>query len=205
MRTLGTFTILLVATMLTIAQEPPKVDPRFGVEALLDPYPQRSPRETLESAIKLIERGKFDYLAAHVIEPDFVDERVAERAVRLEADVDAELRKLRIAQRNDPLAIPRSQRLPDNVAEFNAIVAAEARVRAFRQVAAAMQTTMAENPDHLKDLRRLLRSGTFVDAGQTANLSQASLPDRNVFFRKIGPRWFIENRQKAEAPAAPGM
>lgn len=49
---------------------------RYGVEPNLDSYPQASPKECLESVVKAIDGGQFDYLLAQLADPQFVDSRV---------------------------------------------------------------------------------------------------------------------------------
>jgi hypothetical protein len=50
--------------------------PRYGVDSDLKSYPQARPEETLASVLKAIEAKRFDYLAAQLADPDFIDERV---------------------------------------------------------------------------------------------------------------------------------
>ena len=49
---------------------------RYGVEVDLKMYPQGAPKETLTSVLKAADAGKFDYLAAQLADPAFIDERV---------------------------------------------------------------------------------------------------------------------------------
>lgn len=58
-------------------QQPP-LTPRYGQEFDTDGYSQNTPRDTLASVIKAIERRKVEYLLAHLTDPVFVDERVAQ-------------------------------------------------------------------------------------------------------------------------------
>jgi hypothetical protein len=67
---------------------------------------------------------------------------------------------------------------------------------------------LVDDPEVLKDLRRFYRSGTFPEAGggNTAKVGLPDVKDRAVFFKKIGDRWYIENRQtdeKAPVPPSP--
>jgi hypothetical protein len=61
-----------------------RVNPRFTVIYNADVYPQAEPKETLESAIKAIERNRLDYLIAHLIDPAFIDLRMAETKATLD-------------------------------------------------------------------------------------------------------------------------
>lgn len=191
---------LMIAVLLTAwpsaAQEPAgPIPPRYGLIAAPEAYPQRTPREALLSAAQAIERGKVDYLVAHVIDPRFVDARVAARARLLEDDVERQLRAERDAQRLDP---PRTGAIPVDPAGFAAHVQERAREMAFREVVRDIRATLAENPDHVRDFRRFARAGVFADAGDTASASLPGVIGRQVFFRKEGNRWYVENRQQAE-------
>ena len=49
---------------------------RYGVETDLKAYPQGTPKETLASVLKAADAGRFDYLAAQLADPRFIDDRV---------------------------------------------------------------------------------------------------------------------------------
>jgi len=200
MRNCLTLTILLAATSSVFAQaEPEPIPPRYGVPAAPDIYPQLSARDALSSATKAIEKGKFDYLAAHLLDPKFVEDRVNERAAQLVAAVDADYRAERTSQRQNPVAIPAENRLPDDPKLFDVSVKAEARNRAFKLVVKDIRDTLEEHPDHVDDFKKFLRVGQFVDAGDTASANVREFKDRQLFFRRMENRWFVENRQQPEA------
>jgi hypothetical protein len=48
---------------------------RHGVTADLKSFPQSTPKETLASVLKAIELKRFDYLLAHLADPEWVDNR----------------------------------------------------------------------------------------------------------------------------------
>ena len=54
---------------------------------------------------------------------------------------------------------------------------------------------LTADPTELKDLQRLFNEGEWENADTTASAHVTDL-DRRVFFRKIGDRWFLENRTK---------
>jgi hypothetical protein len=47
-------------------------------------------------------------------------------------------------------------------------------------------------------LEQFLKAGNWEEAANTATVKLKDLKDRQVFFRKIGNRWFMENKQKEE-------
>ncbi len=55
-----------------------------------------------------------------------------------------------------------------------------------------------DNPEAIKELRRFLKEGEWEGDDKTASAKVKDIKDRQVFFRKIGARWFLENRQRAE-------
>jgi hypothetical protein len=67
--------IILIAGTLALGQG---VRKRYGVELDRENFPQDTPKETLESIMKAIQMKKIDYLVAHLADPAFVDQRIAE-------------------------------------------------------------------------------------------------------------------------------
>jgi hypothetical protein len=124
---------------------------RYGIEADLRDYPQETPKETLASVLLAIERGRINYLLAHLADPTFVDKRVKEV---YGGDFDELVR----------------------------------------------ETTgkLTDNPAALKELRRFLKEGEWEGGETTASVKLKDVKDRQVFFRKICQRWYLENRQKPE-------
>jgi hypothetical protein len=198
MRKTLTLAVLLGAVSLTAwgQDEPPP--PRYGVPPNLDLFPQNSPQAALASAIKAVEKGRTDYLAAHLIDPAFIDRTAAERARLLEKEVSADLRALREAQDRNPAATTREEYVPADPKGFDEAVRREAARRAFRFVARDIRGTLDENPDHLKQLRRFLREGQFTDAGDTASAVLRDVRDRQVNFRRVGNRWYVQDRKQPE-------
>ncbi|MGL6095947.1 MAG: hypothetical protein ACRC7O_09150 [Fimbriiglobus sp.] len=179
------------------APAPPPPADRYNIAANLGVYPQTTPQAAVASVVRALDKDRAEYLAAQLLDPAFIDARVAERAHVLELGVDRELRIQRDQQRGSPVG----ERLPYEPVAFDTIVRAEAKQRAFRQVVADIRENLAESPDYLKDLRRFARAGQIVDPGDgTAKLVLKDAPDRSVFFVKQGDRWFVQN-PKAEPPA----
>ena len=149
--------ILFGATSLAVAQ-PDKTapQPRFGVAPNLVGYPQANAKDALNSAIRAIEREKYDYLAAHLLDAKFVDGRVADRAKLLETSVDQELRTVRENQRKDS-DVPQREQLPSDPSLFADVVKEEARNRAFKFVIKDIRQHLTEHPEYLKDFKRFLR------------------------------------------------
>ncbi len=80
---------------------------RFEVEALPDNYPQTSPKATLQSVLKAIDRNRFDYMIAHLVEPSFIDQRMQQFGLPFSGIVAEVQRKLK----QDPPSLRELRRL----------------------------------------------------------------------------------------------
>ena len=76
MRFVGTCLLVTLAG-LAGAQEQEKLAQRFNLEVSQSQYPQKTPQEALQSIVKAYDGKRMDYLLAHLAEPRFVDEAVA--------------------------------------------------------------------------------------------------------------------------------
>jgi hypothetical protein len=124
---------------------------RYGIEANLRDYPQESPKETLASVLRAIDRRRINYLLAQLADPAFVDKRVKE------------------VYGND-----------------------------FEELVRETTHKLSDNPAEVKQLARFLKDGEWEGGDTTASVKLKDVKDRQVFFHKIGPRWYLENRQKPE-------
>ncbi|MCI0702377.1 MAG: hypothetical protein L0241_14940 [Planctomycetia bacterium] len=195
MRTVCAGIVLLAAAALTTAQDPVEPQPRYGITPRVKLYPQSTPKETLKTALELIDKGEYGYFVAHLLDPKFVDERVADRAKLFEPPAEAELTKLRDFQQANLDKIAPEDRLPLDPKQFRARVAARANDRAFRQVLKDIEEKFTDDPQSLKDLRKILREDKFPKLQPTDITSQITINDRTLFFKKIDDRWYMENRQ----------
>ncbi|HUR52523.1 MAG TPA: hypothetical protein VMZ71_00190 [Gemmataceae bacterium] len=205
MRRAFSLTILLAAAMLTHAQEPPslapgEIAPRFEVRAKPKTYPQANPKQALASLIAAADAGDHNYIVAHLMDPEFVDARIVLRARQIKEAVDSDLKKLRDVQRQNIGSVPKDARVPEDPAQFELVAAARARERAFPLLVGDVKEKLADDPQVLKDLRRFYREGTFDEGGRG---TLPDLKDRAVFFKKVGDRWFMENRQTEAAAKEP--
>lgn len=179
-------------------QEPP---PRFGVAFKGKVYLQATPKESLNSLIEAADKGDFNYLVAHLLEPSFVDARVADRAKQFEAQVSANLAALRDFQQMNLDKVDREARVPTDAAEFQKRVLAESKAAAFKQLVKDVQEKFQEDPETLKAMRLFRSGGVFPDMpGDVVKLNHADVKDRVLFIRKIENRYFLENKQTEEAP-----
>ena len=66
--------VCLLFALLSVDADAPAS--RYGIVSDLTTFPQKSPQETLSSVLKAAEAKRFDYLAAQLADPAFVDDRV---------------------------------------------------------------------------------------------------------------------------------
>ena len=177
---------------------------RYGVNPRVKAFPQATPKDTLRSAVAAIDRADFAYLAAHLLDPKYIDAAVAERGKQYEPDAAAELTRLRDAQRASPDKFPPETRLPFDSAAFDAVVVARARERAFKQLAKDLGQKLTDDPLAVKDMRRILRAeNPYAVAAPTATATVPEVKGRALYFKQIDARWFLENRQTEEPKKEP--
>lgn len=127
-----------------------EVPPRYDVNAIPPNYPQTTPEETLASVLKALERDRIDYMAAHLLDPEFVDARLTATGIT------------------------------------------------FAEFVGEVRRKFQEDPQGLKDLRRIMREGVVDTMGGEAIVTHAEIPDKKVFLKRINNRWFIENHQEEQ-------
>jgi hypothetical protein len=207
MRTAFAAAILLGAAAFTHAQprdtSPKDPEPRYGVKIRLKQYPQTTSKETLKSAVEAIQTADYPYLVAHLLDPKFVEDAIADRAKLFEPDVEAELAQLRDFQRANPDKFAPEDRVPLDPKGLRAQAALKARERAFKQLLKDIQQKLMDDPQTVKDLRRIARDGSFADSEPVATASHTDVKGRALYFKKIGDRWFLENRQAEEPKKEP--
>lgn len=145
MRSLFCLALASLVGSFAAAQDQPQI--RFLVTPDLDNYPQNTPKEAFASVIRAIGRDRYDYLVAHLMDPDFVDQRL-EKA-RITAD----------------------------------------------QFVREVRTNYAADPDVLRGLKRFQSEGEIEESAAGAVVKVKDIKDKAVYFKKIGERWFIENRR----------
>ena len=197
------FSLAFSLGAVALAQEPAakEPDPRFGVAPKLKAYPQSTAKKALASAVTAIQAGDTAYLLAHLMDPAYVESRVADRAKQYEAEVETRLARLRDLQIRNRDQYQPAERLPTDRAQFAALIVQESRKQAFQQLARDVGLQVQEDPESFKGLRRILADGKFEDTATGAKATHPDVKFRTLYFLKIGDRWFLENRQ--EEPSAP--
>jgi hypothetical protein len=201
--------VLVFGAAALISAQPPKgpppkdtlpkdPDPRYGVNPRVKAYPQDTPRAALKSTLTAIEKADYSYLVAQLLDPKFVDDAVAERAKLFEAGAEVELAQLRDFQRKNPSSVTDDNRVPLDPVAFRAVAAAKARERGFKQLIRDIEQKLTDDPQVVKDFRRIARDGSFVDADPVTSATHPEIKARTLYFKKTAGRWFLENRQAEE-------
>jgi hypothetical protein len=202
------FALTLLSGTVALAQDPvaKEPEPRFGVAPKLKVYPQSTPKQALKSALTAIQSGDTAYLVAHLLDPGFVELRLSDRAKQYEADLELQLSRRRDEQIRNPDRYAAADRLPTDRAQFVALIVEESRKAAFRQLIQDINQKVLDDPESFRDMRKLLADGKFEDAETGAKVTHPAVKFRALYLRKIGDRYFLENRQddQAEPKKEPG-
>lgn len=194
---------------------------RYGISPSGDLYPQGTPKEALATAAKLVEKGRYAYLLAHVVDPAFVDAQVAARARAVTPTVEKRLTGVREGQKRNLRAdTPPEDVMPADPVAFADKVRAEAEKLAFADLVKAMQENLAEFPEHVQQLVVVNRDGAIAESGPAATAEAKGLPNKKVFLKQLPvsalkesrvlvdgkpttrqdpttvQRWFVEDRQQ---------
>jgi hypothetical protein len=70
------------------------------------------------------------------------------------------------------------------------------RLLAFDRLTKETNQHFQNDPLVVKELRVFVRDAKWTDEGESALATVDSIPARKVFLKKIGERWFLENKQQ---------
>ncbi len=156
-------TFLLLGLVVGLgAQEPDKLAKRYTYEVNQTAFSQKSPQEALKAVVRAIGLHKVDYLMAHLVDPEFVDGKIAK------------YKKF-----------------------FDAVKEEGKALLAFQRLVKETQEHFLEDPELVRELKRFAgKEGEWEVKEMTASATVKTLLGRQVFFKKYGERWFLENRQR---------
>jgi hypothetical protein len=69
--------LILLPVSFVSAQDTNNLVKRYGFDANLEIYPQKTPQEALRSVCKALDNNRVDYMLAQLADPRYVDEKVA--------------------------------------------------------------------------------------------------------------------------------
>jgi hypothetical protein len=76
------------------------------------------------------------------------------------------------------------------------------RIREFNltpaKMAAEIRKKYTDDPELMKELRKFSIDGELTETADTAVIRLKGVRDRQIFMKKIGTRWFMENRRIEE-------
>ncbi|CAN5587036.1 hypothetical protein BH11PLA2_BH11PLA2_52620 [soil metagenome] len=198
-------TVVLTAGV-SVAQPKPadfNPAPRFNVLFNERFYQQSTPKLALAAVIKAAELGQYDYITAYLFDEATSNERIVERAKAAEKGTEADLRKLRAIERADPFKPAVENPLPIDPVAFAKRIEVEASYRGFYRVVAEIKERFEDDPSHLRELQKYLRDGELTQQDTTAKLTLKSEKGKAINFKKIGTRWFLEDRVVEAAAIVP--
>ena len=194
----GAFVIVMLTATVAVGQSPELPPDRYGVRAEVLLYPQDTSRQAVATLAALIERKKFEYLTAQVLDPAVVDARVAQRASAFYPAVEKQLDTLRARQRQQPAGVDPIDRVPDDARRFSEMAQEQANALAFKEVAKDVKSHLGEYPEHLAYFRKLAKDGEFADSGTESVASLKTDLERKLFLKKDGARWVVEDRKATD-------
>lgn len=197
--------LLGVAPLTVVAQPPPSPatkgdDQRYGVRLNLRLYPQDTPKAALQSLLNALDKKQYAYAVAHLLDPATVDARLNERIMLFLDLAEKELHQERLHQLNT--LVPFGQRLPTEPQKWKELVVQRAREHAFRELVQQVQQRLEAEPHIPRSFAKILAAGQFTDTPSGVKASYPEVLEGAIYFRQIGSRWFIDNRQE-EAPTSP--
>ena len=68
----------------------------------------------------------------------------------------------------------------------------------FDELVRETKTKLADYPASVKELERFAKEGEWQDTKDSAVAKLKDVKERQVYMKKVGNRWYFENKQKAE-------
>lgn len=163
----------------------PKEPPiRFGLRQSPELYPQDSPKNALYSVLRAMDKDRYDYLVAHLLEPGYVTEQLAIAYPTFEKRARKQVEDEQLARKGFDRAFVVS-RIRDLATQAN-----------FENLVQRIRTKLDNDPEAVKDLRRMFKESSFEDGGANSVAKLKDVKDRALYFKRVGERWYIENKMQ---------
>jgi hypothetical protein len=161
--------MLLVVAPAWAQTKKPEPPPHFGIPAETEFYPQDSPKQAMASIAKALDRGRYEYLLAHLVDPIYTDATFL-KFYRRKFGKSPE----------DDRSIPAADQA--------------ARVKeALEAFIAEVKNDRASEPKKALRLERLLKSGNVEESGTTARVTLKDEPGVSLTLQQIEGRWYMSN------------
>lgn len=161
-----------------------KEERSLGVRHNGEVYPQTSAREALGSFLRALDKERYDYIAAFLLDQAFVNEQLRVTAPFYEKAANEKVEKEGLEKKGFDEAGIRSRKRE---------LAAQAN---FENLILRLKTKLAEDPEALKELRKVYRDGDFTEGADAAVVKHPDIKGRSLFFRNVSGRWYIENKMQ---------
>lgn len=102
--------LLGLVALAATAQQDSKITVRYGVVADINTFPQTTAKEALSSTIKAIDQRRFDYLLAHLTDPDWLEQRIKQTTRGGQAGFDQVVREVSAKLTEDPASVAELKR-----------------------------------------------------------------------------------------------
>jgi hypothetical protein len=184
MRLLMTLGLLLIAAPFASAQF--KEERRFGLRYTPELYAQTTPKQTLAAVLRAFEKDRYDYLVAFLLDPAFVEDQLQASYPRFEKLAATQVAGERLEKKGfdrDYIRI----RIKELATAAN-----------FDYLVGRVRTKLENDPDSLRDIRKIFREGAFQDGVENSTAKHKDVKDRALFFRRIEDRWYLENKMLEE-------
>lgn len=159
-----------------------KEERSLGVRYNGEVYPQTSARETLGSFLRALDKERYDYMAAFLLDRAFVNEQLRITAPIYEKAANEKVEKEGLDKKGFDEAGIRARKR-ELATQSN-----------FENLILRIKTKLAEDPEAIKDLRKLYRDGDFTEGADAAVVKHPDIKGRSLFFRNVSGRWYIENK-----------
>jgi hypothetical protein len=157
---------------------------RFGLSQYPQLYSQESPKKALASLLRAMEKNRYDYIVAHLLEPGYVDEQLKISYPIYEKQATEQVRKEELEKKGFDRNFIRNR-------------VAQLAVQAnFEYLVGRVKAKLDNDPESAKELKRMGRDGEFQEGGESSAVRLKDIKDRALYFRHIGDRWFIENKMQ---------
>jgi len=159
-----------------------KEERRYGVRFNPELYPQGTPVETLGSLLRAVDKERFDYIAAFLLDPAFINDQLQITKALFDGKATEQVEGEGLAKKGfDPTFIRNRKR--DLAAQMN-----------FENLTRRLKTKLTNDPNALKEINKIYRDGEFKEGGEATTARHPDIKGKLLSFKLVNGRWYIENK-----------